>query len=176
MAAELVGGGSQPGVTRLGPVLNRVHIPLQVLDPHPHCQGLGLHGHAGGVEHLKGIPGAVAQGQHRRPGREDVAALRPPDLQGGQAPLLQRQAGDLVAEADVAAQVQKLPPEAGQHPVEVVGAHMGTGVPEDALRRAVGHQLSQDEAVAGVPGAGIQLAIGEGPSAPLAELDVGLGL
>ena len=51
---------------------------------------------------------------------------------------------------------------------------MGLGVTEDALRRAVGHQLPQDKSVAGVPGAGIQLAVGEGARAPLAELDVGL--
>ena len=90
-------------MARLGLVLDRVHILLQVLDPHPHRQGLGLHGHPGGVEHFKGVPGAVAQGQHRRPGREDIAARRSPDLQGGKAARLPHQAGDLVAETDVAA-------------------------------------------------------------------------
>ena len=33
-----------------------------------HRQGLGLHGHPGGIQHLKGVPGAVAQRQHRMPG------------------------------------------------------------------------------------------------------------
>ena len=51
---------------------------------------------------------------------------------------------------------------------------MGLGVDEDVLRRAVADQGFQNEAVAGVPGAGVQLAVGEGSRAALAKLDIGL--
>ena len=81
-----------------------------------------------------------------------------------------------MAEADVAAQRLQLPAQADQQGLEVVGAHMGLGLPEDALRRAVAHQGLQDEAVAHVPGAGVQFAVREGPGPALPELDVGGGV
>ena len=51
---------------------------------------------------------------------------------------------------------------------------MGLGIIEDALRRAVGGQGLQYEAVAHVSGAGVQLTVRKGACAALAELDVGL--
>ena len=155
-------------------VLGQVDVPLAVLDADPYRQGLRLHGDPGGVEYLEGVPGAVAQGQNHLPDGEAVGSAGTRHLQGGHMPLLNLQPRQPVAEADIAAQVLQLPPEGDQGPVEVVGTHVGLGVHQDALRRAVGHQGLQDEAVAGVPGAGVQLPVGEGPGAALAELDVGL--
>ena len=57
--------------------------------------------------------------------------------------------------------------------MEKVRAHVGLGVDENVLRRAAGHQRLQNEAVAEVLGAGVQLAVGEGAGAALAELDIG---
>ena len=163
-------------MARQGPVLGQVNVRLPVLDAHPHRQGLGLQGHPGGAEHLEGVTGAVAQGQHHVVRRQAAGALRPLCIQGPDPVLRQLQARQAAAEADVAAQRQELPPETGEHPAQVVRAHVGLGVPEDGWRRAVGRQGLQNEPVAHVPGAGVQLAVGEGPRAPLAELDVGRGV
>ena len=57
--------------------------------------------------------------------------------------------------------------------MEVVRPHVGLGVHQDVPGRAAGGQLLQDEAVADVLRAGIELAVGEGPGAALPELDVG---
>ena len=88
--------------------------------------------------------------------------------------VLQLQPRQAVAEADVTAKLRQLLPQVYQNIAEVVGAHMGLGIAEDALRRAVGGQGFQYEAVAHVSGAGIQLAVGKRARAALAELDVGL--
>lgn len=58
--------------------------------------------------------------------------------------------------------------------MEHIRAHMGLGVHQDALRRAAGRQLLQDPPVPDVSGAGVQLPVGKGPGAALAELYVGL--
>ena len=50
---------------------------------------------------------------------------------------------------------------------------MGLGVDENILRRAAGYESFQNEAVAGVPGAGGELAVGKRTGAALTELDVG---
>ena len=46
---------------RILSVLGGVHVPLAVLDADPHGEGLGLHGDPGLVQHLEGIPCAVAR-------------------------------------------------------------------------------------------------------------------
>ena len=53
---------------------------------------------------------------------------------------------------------------------------MGLGVDQNVLRRSVGHQGLQNEAVADVFCAGVQLTVGKGPGAALAELDVAGGV
>ena len=50
---------------------------------------------------------------------------------------------------------------------------MGLGVHQNILRSAAGDQLLQNEAVADVPGAGVELAVGKGTGAALPELNVG---
>ena len=50
---------------------------------------------------------------------------------------------------------------------------MGLGVDEDILRRAAGYESFQNEAVAGVPGAGGELAVGKSAGTALTELNVG---
>ena len=130
-------------------------------------------GEAPAVEHLHRVPGAVAQGQHCLPGGEEVVPLRPGHRQTGQGPVPDGHIHHLVAKADVRPQAHQLPPEVFQGDVELVCAGVGVGVNKDALRHAALHQLPQNPPVAQVPGAGVQLPVGEGPGAPLAELDVG---
>ena len=53
---------------------------------------------------------------------------------------------------------------------------MGLGIVGDALGRAVGGKLGEHEADAFIVRAGVQLAVGKGPGAALAELHVVLGV
>ena len=69
-----------------------------------------------------------------------------------------------------------MPTQGLQGGEEIVRAYMGLGVGQDLLRRAAGGQRLQDEAVAGVLGAGVQLAVGKGPGAAFPELDVAAGV
>ena len=59
--------------------------------------------------------------------------------------------------------------------MEHIRTHMGLGVHENALRRAAGNQLLQDEAMAQILGAGVQLSVGKSPGAALAKLHIGVG-
>lgn len=65
VAGELISGGGQSRVSGVLPVLGGVAVGLPVLDPHAHGKGLGLHGHAPGAEHRKGVPGGVAGAQYQ---------------------------------------------------------------------------------------------------------------
>ena len=51
-------------MARLCLVLGHVDVRLPVLDADAHGEGLGLHGHSGGMEHFKRVPGAVAKGKN----------------------------------------------------------------------------------------------------------------
>ena len=60
-----------------------------------------------------------------------------------------------MAEADVRPQREELFSHIFQGNMEHIRTHMGLGVHEDALRRAAGNQLLQDEAMARILGAGV---------------------
>ena len=173
MAGQLVGGHRQAGVSGVLLVLGGVAVRLPVLNADAHGERLGLHGHAPAVQHLKGVPGGVAGAQNQMAAGENVRALRPGDSNAFQLSAPDVQVRQLALKADVRPQVQQLPAEVFQGDVEIVCAHVGLGVDEDVPGRAAGHQLLQNEAVADVLGAGVQLAVGEGPGAALAELDIG---
>ena len=59
---------------------------------------------------------------------------------------------------------------------QLVGADMRHGVIQYFVRRAVGDEVEQYLAGAAVLGAGVQLAVREGPRAALTELDVAFGV
>ena len=50
---------------------------------------------------------------------------------------------------------------------------MGLGIHQNGFRSAAGNQCFQNEAMAGITGAGIQLSVRKGACAALAELDIG---
>ena len=93
-----------------------------------------------------------------------------------QPALFQPEARDLGGEAHLPAQGDNLPPDGAHHPRKLIRADVGLGLVEDFLGGAGGHQLLQHLADAAVPGAGGELAIGEGAGAALPKLDVGLGI
>ena len=81
-----------------------------------------------------------------------------------------------MAEADLRPQAQQLLPHGFERRVEHIRAGVGVGVNQDAVRHAELHQLSQDPAVAEIPGAGVQLPVGKSAGTALAELDIGGGI
>ena len=176
MAGELVGGGRKAGVSGVLLVLGGVAVRLTVLNPHAHGEGLGLQADTTGVEHGEGVPGGVAGAQGQvgtGKGSRTLWSLRG---NAGQAALPDVQVRQAGFKADVRPQAEQLPAQIFQNGVQVVGAHMGLGVGQNVLRRPAGHQLLQNEAVARVFGAGVQLSVGEGAGAALAELDIGGGV
>ena len=150
-------------------VLGDVDVPLPVLDAHAHGEGLRLHGNAGSVQHFKGIPGAVSDGQHRPVTGND----RPVgDFQSDQTSILRTQAGDLGVEPHLAALGDDAFAQILHHGQQHVGALMGLGVVENVLPRSRRHKLFQNPADSGIVDPGVQLAVRKGSRAALAELDV----
>ena len=56
-------------------VLSSINELLGMLNPHPDGEGLADDANALGRQHGVGVPGAVAAGQHHRPGRDTLAAV-----------------------------------------------------------------------------------------------------
>ena len=174
MAGELVAAGGQGGVPRVLLILRGVHAALQMLNAHAHGKGLGLHVQPLGIQPLNRVPCAVAQGQNELSDGESVAALRSGHGDSLQGAVFRVNSLQPVAEADVRSHGEKFFAQIFQCGVQHVGAHVGLGVGEDALRCAAGDQLLQDPAVAQIPGAGVQLPVGKSAGAALTELHIGL--
>ena len=130
----------QARVSGVLPVLGGVAVGLPVLDPHAHGEGLGLHGHAPGAEHRKGVPGGVAGAEDQLPAGQGIGAIRPVHGDAGQGAAPDVQVGEAAPKPDVRPQLQQAPAQIHQGDVEVVRAHMGLGVDEDVLRSAAGDQ------------------------------------
>ena len=144
-----------------------------MLNAHAHGKGLGLQRHAPAVEHGEGVPSGVPRAEHQLPARQPHLPLRPLGEDGGEGTVLDLQVSQTGLKADVRPQLQQAPAQPLEGDVEVVGAHVGLGVDENVLRGAAGHQLLQYKTVAQVLGAGVELAVGKGAGAALAELDIG---
>ena len=174
MAGEAVvaGGQVRPGVA----VLGLADGGLVMLDADADGEGFALHGDAGSVEEGKGVSGGVAGRQYEGISGEVVGALWAGDGETGQAAGLLAETGELVAEADIAAQANQLQPDVPHHLAEDVGAHMRAEGMGDVLRCAHLNKGVQYRANAGVMSAGSQLAVGECACTALAELDVGGGV
>ena len=167
MLHQLIVRRGQSGV--FAAVLGNVDVPLLLLDTHAHGEGLRLHGNAGSVQHFKGIPGAVSDGQHRPITGND----RPVgDFQPGQAAIFRTQAGDLGVEPHLTPQGDNAFAQILHHGQQHVGADVGLGVVENVLPCPRRHKLLQNPADSGVIDPGVQLAVGKGSRTALAELDV----
>ena len=76
---------AQIGAVSGGTVLGAIDHLLAVLDAHAHGKGLLLHTHTVVVKHLKGIPGAVADGEDQVPDGKLLLLGVGPVAQGHQA-------------------------------------------------------------------------------------------
>ena len=127
------------------------------------------------VQHPEGVAGAVADGEDDGVGVDLLAVGqgKAADVAVG----VQDDVLDAGREAIFAAQGFDPGADAFHDGDETKGADMGFAGGEDLFRRAGRDKRGEEFAgeVAGVLDAGIQLAVGEGAGAALAELDVGFG-
>ncbi|MNZ81480.1 hypothetical protein D3C78_1001490 [compost metagenome] len=175
MVDQLVVGGAEFRVAGVLAQARLVDHRLRVLDAEAHRERLGLHEHAVAVEHAHGVAGAVAEGQHHMPAGDLLAALQ---LHAAQLAVLDQQVADLLLEAHFAAEGDDLGAHVLDHAGEAEGADVRLVDVEDLFRRAGLDELLQHLAAeeVGVLDLAVQLAVGEGPGAALAELHVGLGV
>ena len=155
-------------------ILHRVHTALQVFDAHAHGKGLCLHDKSPVIQPLHRVPGTVSQCQHQVFRRQGVRPFRGGNRDSFQLPVFRLYILQPMAKPDVRPQKKELAPQIFQGDVQLVRAHMGLGIGEDALRCAAVHKLPQDPAVAQILCAGVQFPVGKGPCAPLTELHIGV--
>ena len=105
VAGEAVVAGRQvfPGIA----VLGLADGGLVMLDADADGEGFALHGDAGLMEEGEGVPCRVSRCQHRGVGVQLIAALRTGDSEAGQVTVLLAETGELVTEADIAAQADE---------------------------------------------------------------------
>ncbi len=171
---QLVIRRAQRRMPRRRAVLGAVDPRLQVLDARADGEGLAGEARALPVQHLEGLPGAVAHGEDHGVRREGVRALRSLQFRAGDRAVLDFQPRQQGLEAHVAAQGDDLLPQRAHDGLQVIGAHVGLCLPEDRLRRARAAERLQHGPAARVPDAAVQLAVGERARAALAELHVAL--
>ena len=181
MAGEAVGRGAERGVARRLTVERAVDVRLQVLDAHAHREGLALHGHAALAQQLEDVARGVPAAQHHAVRGHALLAYASVVSRGRKRHAAHRAAahvevGHAAAAADLAARLLDLAHDVGHHVRQHVAAHVGLGVPEDLALRPRGDEGLEDEAVRRALGARLELAVGEGPRAADAKLDVALGV
>ena len=115
----------------------------------------------------------MAGGQHQGVALQLIGAGLGHHRGAGELPALGMEPVQLMLEAHLTAQGGDLLPHGAHHMAKNVGADVGLVGVGDVLRRAMFDKGIKDMADAGVADAGGQLAVGEGPGAALAKLDVG---
>ena len=153
-------------------VLGGIDGRLAVLDTDAHGEGLGLHIQSDAMQHFKGIPSAVTQSQDHMAGGQVIGLPVLADGDGADRAVLYPYMLQPGVEADVRPGRLQLLPQGLQGDVELVGAHVGLGVGQNGIRCAAADQRLQNEAVAQVLRAGVQLAVRKGAGAALAKLDI----
>ena len=172
VAGQLVGAGRQGRVARQRTVLGGIDGRLAVLDADTHGKGLGLHGKPRLIQHFKGVTGAVTQSQEHMAGGQVIGLPVLADGDGADRAVLYPYMLQPGVEAYVRPGRLQLLPQGLQGDVELVGAHVGLGVGQNGIRCAAADQRLQNEAVAQILRAGVQLAVRKGAGAALAKLDV----
>ena len=122
-------------------VLGGVAVRLPLLNADAHGEGLGLHGNAPAVQHLKGVAGGVAGAENQMAAGQKISALRAGDRDALQSAVPDLKIRQAMLKADVCPQRQQLLPQIFQGDVEIVRPHMGLGVIENLLRRTAFYQF-----------------------------------
>ena len=138
-----------------------------------HGKCLGLHGDSPVPQHLKGIPGAVANGRHQDPGMDP---LRPVDHHSLQTPFLHHKVCGSAEKAHLAPQLLDLTAHGLYDPAQHIRTDMGLIHIQYGGIRAKFHQDLQYGPVAskGILYQGIQLPVREGSCPSLPKLHIGV--
>ena len=150
-------------------VLGHIQIRLTMLDANAHGKGFPHHGNPRPPEPFKGIPGAVADGQNHVPGGNH---FRPVDFYTGHGAVFLPQSRQLCAEPYFTAAGNHGFPNLPHHPHQNIRSDMGFCVIANLRRGAVTGKLVQNPPIAEIVGIGVQLAVGKGSRAALAELHI----
>ena len=153
-------------------VLYAVDLRLQVLDPHADGKRLGGQGNVLVYKALKGVPRAVADRQDHGAGFPFPHPIGGHGTNAGETAILAQKAVQASFKADGTTQRENPLSYAFDGAEKQVGADVRLIEVKDFLRRAVSDKGLQNIVPVGAFGAGGQLAIGERPRAPFAELDV----
>ncbi len=171
VAGELIIRGRKLRPARLA-VLGKVDLRLRMLDPRAHGKGLRLHRNLHFGQPAEGIARAVAHGQYQRiAGKLRFLAVLTVD-RAREPAVFGSKPRQLRAEADLAAQRLDAPPQILHDLKQHIRSDVGLGVIEDLLLRARADELLQHPPAALVFRAGVQLSVGKGSGAALAELYV----
>ena len=176
---EFVVGGTEDAVAGEVAEAGAVDDRLRVFDAHADGKRLGLDMHAAVEQHLEGVARRMADGEDDMVGLDRLAGFGDDAAHAAEAVAagLDDDVGDLRAEAVFTAQGFDLGAQAFDHGDQAEGADMRLGDEEDLLGRAGGDEFGQHLAGDGFGrlDAGIELAVGEGSGAALAELHIAFG-
>ena len=144
-----------------------------MLHPESHGKCLGLHGYLFLLQHFKGIPGAVADGQHHLLRRENLSSGT---FYAGDPALIQKQLGHFGVEMDITAPGKDLLPHIPDHLGQNIRADMWFVFIQNTRRRAMLHKNPQDLAASAlfILNKRIQLAVGKGSRTAFTELHIGI--
>ena len=144
-----------------------------MLDAHAHGKGFTLHSNALRMEHGKGIPGAVADGQHHMVAGDLLALIghHGADLTVFAADI--RHAG---VKADFATQGNDPIAQILHHVQQHIRTYMGLCIEENILICAKFYKFLQNPADARIIHTGVQLTIRECAGTALSKLDIALGI
>ncbi len=144
-----------------------------MLHPDPHGERLGLKEHPLAMEHRIDVVRRVPRSQHHRTGLYPLIAAH----HTGHGTPAQQQLRHPAPEPHLAAAGGDRPTDGGHDTGQPVGADMRMGLVEYRLVGAVEDERTQGlVVVAALLAPGEELAVGEGPRAPLAESIVGIGI
>ena len=164
----------QLAVSGRAAVLDAIDERLRVLDAHAHRERLGLEPHAGAREQVEDIARGVA-GRDHDGAAEQLAAIGEADAD--RAAIAHDDLGHARAEPHLGADRGERLAQRGDHARQLVRADVRARVDEDVVGRAVdGEDLDDVAHVAALVRARVELAVGVGACAALAEAVVGVGI
>src|SRR5699024_9080710 len=146
LCGKFVGGREQMDIARLKPVLALVDHLLGMFEAKSHSEILCFHMHTRALEHLKGVPGAVADSQHPIPAEKSLLSRS----KARKGSVLDQKSVHTGLKAHLSAQTTDFLPDTGYNADEKIRSDMGFLIPQDMFRRSETHKSLQDKAVSPV--------------------------
>ena len=153
-------------------VLGLVHHKLGMLDAHAHGKGLWLHGDTHAVQHGKGVPGAVPNGEDQAAAAQTLCARRRGELHAVQAAVFHTNPGESGLKTHFASQRKDSCTQILHHGKQHVRTHMGLGVVQNVFTGARLYKLFKHPACPFIFRPRVELAVRERSGAALPELHI----